>query len=166
MVKAAVTASDPADGFTRYWILTVDNPPVAGWDTNTNPDTEVHKSGDTMMKDISMTDGDHLVYFMVSQSGGPGYGTYAGTIQLDGGSAPFSGVKMGTPAIVKVTVKNGVVITEQATSGPGGAKTSFNWNSIKAKLQSRNAKIVVGVIGVAIVSLLIYVGIKKKKSRF
>lgn len=93
-VEVVIHATDPNDGLPRYWGLTFDRsmPPKSyqgyvGADVN-----EQHSSGDTMTVLWNLTSGLHYLVFGVTQSGGSSYGTYAGTITVNGLSHNFSGL--------------------------------------------------------------------------
>ncbi len=90
-----ITASDPNDQYLRYWGLTFDRsmPPIdnrggyVGADAN-----RVHESGDTMTIQWPLSTGAHYVIFAVTQTGGPSYGVYSGTITINGNTYNFSGL--------------------------------------------------------------------------
>jgi len=93
--KVVIYATDPNDGFQRYWGLTFDRamPPEQGGNGYVGADAnEKHHSGDTMTVLKTLSAGPHYLIFIVSQTGGPGYGTYSGTITINGHTYSFSGV--------------------------------------------------------------------------
>jgi hypothetical protein len=90
-----ITASDPYDPYLRYWGLMFDGPmpPIVSWEGYVGADVnEVHVSGDTMNVQWTLSAGTHYLIFGVTQTGGPSYGTYSGTITINGNTYSFSGV--------------------------------------------------------------------------
>lgn len=110
-----VKASDPTDSFKRDWLIIADQVPIAP-DWTKNADTEIHGSGDVMSRDLTLTDGKHKVYFVVSQSGGVTYGKYSGDIQFDTKSAHFDGVDEYSPVGFNLDVKDNAVVSESSTA--------------------------------------------------
>ena len=87
-----ITASDPSDPYLRDWALTVDRPmPPIQYD-NSADGYETLYSGDTMTFSATLSSGPHYLMFIIGQSGGPSYGTYSGTITINGQVYNFSGV--------------------------------------------------------------------------
>jgi hypothetical protein len=90
-----ITASDPNDPYLRDWALTIDRPmvPEQGASGYIGGDGyETLYSGDTMTFTTTLSDGPHYLVFIIGQSGGPSYGTYSGTITINGQVYNFSGV--------------------------------------------------------------------------
>ena len=90
-----ITASDPSDPYSRFWGLTFDRPmpQLVSWEGYVGADVnEVHVSGDTMIVQWTLSPGAHYLIFGVSQTGGPTYGTYSGTIKINGNTYNFSGI--------------------------------------------------------------------------
>jgi hypothetical protein len=107
--KISVYASDPADPYLRDWGLTIDRPMVPeqdgiqvgfiGADAYGN-----YTSGSTMTLNWTFSPGPHYLIFIVGQSGGPSYGTYSGTITMNGQTYQFSGVDDYHSARINFTV--------------------------------------------------------------
>lgn len=142
MVKVIVKATDAQDNYKRDWLIKVDQVPVAP-DWHKDGDTEVHGSGDTMSKDLTLTDGDHKVYFVVSQDGGPSFGSYSGSISFDDKSATFNGVNDVSPAGFKISVKGNAVVSESSSS----SKMNF---VDKLTAWAKQNKVLAVVIGVGV----------------
>ena len=90
-----ITASDPNDQYPRYWGLTFDRPipPIVSFEGFVGADVnEVHGSGDTMTVQWTLSPGPHYLIFGVTQTGGPSYGTYSGTITINGNTYNFTGL--------------------------------------------------------------------------
>jgi hypothetical protein len=102
-----ITASDPSDPYLRYWGVMFDAPMpqevsfegYVGADVN-----EVHYSGDTMTVQWTLSPGAHYLVFGVTQTGGPSYGTYSGTITINGETYNFSGLDANNLATIDFTV--------------------------------------------------------------
>jgi hypothetical protein len=102
-----ITATDPSDQYCRYWGLTFDRsiPPIVSWEGYVGADVnEVHVSGDTMIVQWTLSPGAHYLVFGVTQTGGPSYGTYSGTIMINGNTYNFSGLDAGHTATIDFTV--------------------------------------------------------------
>ena len=90
-----ITANDPNDPYLRYWGVTFDRPMpqevsfegYVGADVN-----EVEMSGDTMTVQWTLSPGAHYLVFGVTQTSGPSYGAYSGTITINGNTYSFSGL--------------------------------------------------------------------------
>lgn len=147
-----VKASDSSDTFVRDWLIAADTVPVdPTWRQDSNVQT--HVSGDVMSRDLTLTDGDHDIYFVVSQSGGAQYGTYAGTIQLDDKSSTFNGVNEVSPAKFHISVKdNKVVSTTSTTTKNSFQDQAMAWLNKNWKKAAAGVGIVIasgGIIAVA-----------------
>jgi hypothetical protein len=94
-VSFSVTASDSEDPYLRYWTLLVDGQIIS----HTTQD-----SGATVTANATLQPGSHILEIEISQNGGPSYGTYSGTVVINGQSHPFSGVDINDPATVSFTV--------------------------------------------------------------
>lgn len=104
-----VCASDSADYILRDWGLTIDRPMVAeqegnlvgyiGADAYGN-----YLSGDTLTLSWTFSPGPHYLVFVVGQSGGPSYGTYSGTVIIDGQMFNFSGVDVTHSTTIYFTI--------------------------------------------------------------
>ena len=106
-VTVSVTASDPSDlAFSRDAYVFVDSPPGSylggGKYSNSNPfaSSLVSPFGSTFNVDLtSLLGAAHILYFIVTQSGGSSYGTYSGTF----GGVPFSGVDVNDYATFQMS---------------------------------------------------------------
>jgi len=90
-----ITASDPDDFYARYWDVVFDRelPPLQPIGHHVGSDiVEVHNSGETMTIQWPLSTGAHYMIFYVSQTGGPSYGVYSGTITINGSTYDFSGL--------------------------------------------------------------------------
>ena len=90
-----ITASDPSDPYSRFWGLTFDRalPPWVSFEGYVGADVnEVYVSGDTMTVQWTLSAGAHYLIFGVTQVGGPSYGTYSGTITINGNTYNFTGL--------------------------------------------------------------------------
>jgi hypothetical protein len=102
-----ITASDPSDGYLRCWAVTFDKPmpsmdPYLGY---VGSDVqEDYCSGNTMTVLWTLSAGPHYLQFIVSQCGGPSYGTYSGTIIINGQTYTFGSVDADDPAVVNFTI--------------------------------------------------------------
>jgi hypothetical protein len=101
-----ITASDPLDPYPRTWDVTFDRamPPFNNGDHVGADADETHSSGDTMTIQWSLSPGAHYLIFAVTQTGGPSYGTYSGTITINGVTYNFTGVDEYNMAIIDFTV--------------------------------------------------------------
>jgi len=94
-VSIVIQATDPNDGYERYWGLTFDRqmPPEVSFQGYVGADVnEPHYSGERMIVLWNLTAGLHYLIFAVTQIGGSSYGTYAGTIEINGQSHNFTGL--------------------------------------------------------------------------
>jgi hypothetical protein len=95
VTKIVVYATDPQDPILRDWGLTVDRPMPPEQDGSGYVGADGYEnlmSGDTMTVLKTLPAGPHYLIFIVGQSGGPSYGTYSGTITVNGYVYVFSGV--------------------------------------------------------------------------
>ena len=102
-----ITANNLNDPYLRYWGLMFDGPipPIVSFEGYVGADVnEVHYSGDTMTAQWTLSAGEHYLVFGVTQTGGPSYGTYSGTITINGNVYSFSGVDNTHIATVDFTV--------------------------------------------------------------
>ena len=102
-----ITASDPSDPYLRYWGLTFDRaiPPIVSYQGFVGADVnEVHYSGDTMSVLWTLPSGPHYLIFGVTQVGGPSYGTYSGSITINGNTYNFNGLDGNHPETINFTV--------------------------------------------------------------
>jgi hypothetical protein len=105
--NVVITASDPNDPYLRYWGLTFDRPMpqmisyegYVGADAN-----EVHMSGNIMTIQWPLSAGAHYVIFGVTQTGGPSYGVYSGTIKINGNTYNISGLDADHTVRIDFTV--------------------------------------------------------------
>jgi hypothetical protein len=105
--KIVIAASDPNDSYPRTWDLTFDRamPPFNSWGDHWGSDSdEPHSSGDTMIVQWTLSAGAHYLIFAVTQTGGPSYGTYSGTITINGKTYNFSGLDADHTVTVDFTV--------------------------------------------------------------
>ena len=106
-VTVQIYASDPNDGFPRTWDVVFDRamPPLADGGDHVGSDVDQdHYSGDTMTFTWSLGGGAHYLIFDVTQTGGPSYGTYSGTITINGNTHNFSGVDANNTVTINFTV--------------------------------------------------------------
>jgi hypothetical protein len=102
-----ITASDPIDFYGRYWAVTFDRPmpPQQGMNGYVGADVnEMHNSGDTMTVLWTLLAGPNYLIFAITQTGGSSYGTYSGTITINGQAYAFSGVYGGHPVQINFTI--------------------------------------------------------------
>lgn len=102
-----ITASDPNDRYSRTWDLTFDRamPPFNSWGDHAGSDAdEAHNSGDTMTVQWTLSAGAHYLIFAVTQTGGPSYGTYSGTITINGNTYNFNGLDADHTVTIDFTV--------------------------------------------------------------
>jgi hypothetical protein len=102
-----ITATDLQDPFSRFWAVTFDRPmpPETPQQGYPNADfNKIHYSGDTMVVDKILLPGAHYLEFIVSQTGGPAYGEYSGTITINGQQFSISGVYSGHPTHIDFLV--------------------------------------------------------------
>lgn len=107
VTSVVIQASDPNDSYARYWAVTFDRPmpPMVSFQGYVGADVnEVHPNGDPMTVQWVLSAGSQYLQFVVSQSGGPRYGTYSGTIIINGQTYNFSGVDAADPAMINFTV--------------------------------------------------------------
>jgi hypothetical protein len=107
--KISVYASDPADPYLRDWGLTIDRPMVPEQDGNIvgyiGADAYGNYFSDyTMTLNWTFSPGPHYLIFIVGQSGGPDYGTYSGTVTINGQTYNFSGVDVTHSATIDFTI--------------------------------------------------------------
>jgi hypothetical protein len=102
-----ITASDPNDPYARTWDVVFDRamPPYANGGDHLGSDVdEVHSSGDTMTFQWTLSAGAHYMIFSITQTGGPSYGTYSGTITINGNTYNFSGLDGGNTVTIDFSV--------------------------------------------------------------
>jgi hypothetical protein len=102
-----ITASDPLDPYLRTWDVVFDRamPPYNSWGDHAGADVDqAHSSGDTMTFQWPLSPGAHYLIFSVTQTGGPSYGTYSGTITINGVVYSFSGLDRDNDATIYFTV--------------------------------------------------------------
>jgi len=96
-----INATDPQDPYSRFWAVTFDRPMPLETPQQGYPNADfniIHHSGDTMVVNEILSPGEHYMEFIVSQTGGPAYGEYSGTITIDGQEYSFSEVYSNHPA--------------------------------------------------------------------
>jgi hypothetical protein len=102
-----IYASDPNDGYPRTWDVVFDRPmpPFAPGGDHVGSDVdEAHYSGDTMTFQWNLAGGAHYLIFAVTQTGGPNYGVYSGTITINGNTYNFSGLDADHTVTIDFTV--------------------------------------------------------------
>jgi len=109
LTEVVVYASDPDDGIVRDWGLTIDRPMVPeqeggmvgyiGADAYGN-----YFSGDTLTLSWTFSPGPHYLVFIVGQRGGPSYGTYSGTVTINGQVFSFSGLDVAHSITIYFTI--------------------------------------------------------------
>jgi hypothetical protein len=90
-----VHAIDPNDTVLRDWGLTIDRPMTPEQDGSGYVGADGYQnlySGSNMTVLKMLSPGPHYLIFIIGQSGGPSYGTYSGTIAINGRVYDFSGV--------------------------------------------------------------------------
>jgi hypothetical protein len=93
--SVAITATDPNDIWLRDWGLTFDRPMPPEQDGSGYVGADAignFYSGETMSVLMTLSPGPHYLIFIIGQTGGPGCGTYSGTIRINGETFSFSGV--------------------------------------------------------------------------
>ena len=102
-----ITASDPGDPWVRTWDITFDRPmpPMGPGGYHHGADIIAdHCSGDIMSFNWTFSAGAHYMVFDVTQTGGPEYGTYSGTITINGQEYSFSGIDGNNLATIEFTI--------------------------------------------------------------
>ncbi len=102
-----IQASDPNDYYSRTWDVVFDRsmPPLNGWGDHAGSDVdEAHSSGDTMTFQWNLAGGAHYLIFAITQTGGPDYGVYSGTITINGNMYNFSGLDENHTVTIDFTV--------------------------------------------------------------
>lgn len=102
-----IHASDPNDYYPRTWDVVFDRPmpPLGPGGDHVGSDVdESHSSGDTMTFQWNLVRGAHYLIFAVTQTGGPNYGVYSGTITINGNTYDFSGLDADHTVKVDFTV--------------------------------------------------------------
>lgn len=102
-----IYASDPDDSCSRTWDLVFDRamPPYGPGGYHVGADVvEPHNSGDTMTIQLELAAGAHYLIFSVTQTGGPSYGAYDGTITINGELYEFSGLDQDNTVRIDFTV--------------------------------------------------------------
>jgi hypothetical protein len=102
-----IHASDPNDYYPRTWDVVFDRPmpPLAAGGDHVGSDVdEAHYSGDTMIFKWSLVGGAHYLIFAVTQTGGPDYGVYNGTITINGITYNFNGLDADHTVTINFTV--------------------------------------------------------------
>jgi hypothetical protein len=115
MVKASITARNQADSSIRFWGLGVDKIPRGNWAKDEGIIKSSRHQGDPWIFDVPIPDGDHILYFVVSQTDNsiPGY---SGEALFDEAGYNFTGVDNDTIAEFPVIVKNGLAKRKGASS--------------------------------------------------
>lgn len=88
LLNISVTATDSHDPYLRDWDLYVGTYPYL----NTSTYTQNLNSGGTLNYKGIYPASNNTIYFYIGQSGGSAYGTYSGTMKINGYSASFAGV--------------------------------------------------------------------------
>ena len=92
-----LAATDPNEGYPRTWDFVFDRsmPPYGPGGVHTGADIiEAHFPGDAMTILRTFSAGPHYLIFSITQTGGPAYGAYSGTITVNGQVHSFSGIDM------------------------------------------------------------------------
>ena len=80
-------------------------PPLAiGGDHVGSDVDEAHFSGDTMIFQWNLAGGAHYLMFAVTQTGGPNYGVYSGTVTINGNTYNFSSLDADHTVRIDFTV--------------------------------------------------------------
>jgi hypothetical protein len=106
MVKAQIIANNPEDSAIRTWGLSVDKIPRGNWRKDESVIQAERNEGDLWEFDFLPADGDHVLYFVVSQPSNMG-GGYDGVATFDTAGFNFKGADNDTIMEFPVTVKNG-----------------------------------------------------------
>lgn len=98
-LNVAVTATDASDISVRSWSIWTANPGSYAGSGNYSSGSPVasgfYPSGSTA--NFNVSGNPSTLWLTITQSGGSGYGTYAGTITVNGKAIPFQGVDANHP---------------------------------------------------------------------
>lgn len=95
--NVSVKASDPSDIYARTWSIFTADPGAyqGGGQYGTSAAAEEdHTSGDSMSVTVPSAS---AMWFTATQSGGSNFGSYAGTITVNGNTISFDGVDASHP---------------------------------------------------------------------
>lgn len=133
MVEAIIDARNPRDNALRYWGISVDQIPRGNWVKDKAVISAAKDQNKPWIVDVPVSDGKHIIYFVVSQPNGE-LGGYDGQIAFGGESYNFEDVDTDTVFGFEVDVKNGKVKSE----GKG--------STIETELESKSKFDVLGSI--------------------
>jgi hypothetical protein len=123
LIPVTVSLVNPKDSFVRIFGIWLDKLPPVDWTiTLASQNTATHKefvqSGDLVVTQLDMSDGEHKVYFSISQDEASGKtGIWSGVASFGGVRRPFNRVDVDTFAVFDILVKDGKVVerTNQST---------------------------------------------------
>lgn len=186
MVKALITARNPNDSMIRVWGLGIDKLPVGNWLKDPSIVKVNKRSGELWETDLPLSDGKHVLYFIISQTDPPlggytGEALFDGPAPKDGAGFNFNNIDNDTIAEFPVTIKSGKATrdgsatstTQEVPENRPGVTTKVRnvLSGIKTKVTDANKKQLAMYGGIAIAAGIGgYVGYKlivaKKRKRF
>jgi len=107
VASVQIHATDPNDYLPRTWDIVFDRPmpPFGPGGYHVGADIiEAHESGDTMSFQWNLGSGAHYMILAITQTGGPAWGVYSGTITINGVTYDFSGLDADHTVRVDFTV--------------------------------------------------------------
>lgn len=176
-MKASIVARSPGDNSLRTWGISIDKVPTGNWRRDDSIIKSERHSGDEWVLDIPVPDGDHKLYYIVSDTSRES-GGYAGEVLLDTAGFNFTGIDNDTISEWPIKVKNGVATRGQPSSQATSEdiETTSNrfgslrelGNRIKNMTRQQKQKTVTyGGIAVAIpVAAYVIYKVAKKSRRF
>jgi hypothetical protein len=184
MVEVAITARNANDNAVRAWGLGIDKIPTGNWLKDDSVIKSNQKSGDLWKRSLDLSDGDHTLYLIISQTPGQ-LGTYMGEALFDAAGYNFAGVDNDSVAAFEMKVSKGKATRKggvPATTGPTDIPTtgtSFLQGKFgglgrlgaNIKAWNKDSWIKVGYVsgGLAVTVVLFFVGkriLKGRKRRF
>lgn len=183
MPSVVFTARNPLDTTLRYWGIGIDKLPVGNWLKDPDIIKSQRYQGDVWSPEIGLSDGKHVLYFIVSQTD-PLRGGYEGEAAFpsSGTGFNFRGIDNDTVATLPVIVKGGNIKRDQNASQavdkdiPENAFSGFSkggqvLGSLAARMKDAwaNKKKEIGIVAIVIVVAVGAICIFKRlkgKSRF
>lgn len=135
MVQVAITARNPTDGTSRVWGLSADKIPSGNWLKDPTILKMSRKTGELWNTQMQLPDGNHKVYFIVSQT--PGLGSYSGEALFDVAGFNFNGVDNDSLVAFDILVKNGKASRSTGASASTNATDITTGNKFTTPIKAR-----------------------------
>jgi len=119
MPMAQINARNNLDTSLRYWGIGIDKIPTGNWLKDADIVKAQRYQGDLWQPELNMSDGKHVLYFIVSQTD-PSRGGYDGDAVIGEAGFNFKGIDNDTAARMPVIVAGGKIKRDSSSSHAEG----------------------------------------------